>query len=147
MKAGACIIFFILHVMQIIMIFILLKDYSFVDPALYETISSQKSKDVFHIAMQIGRFDLLTSLLAVISIILALSAIFGFMEIRSKAGRIAHDAAKDEATKVAKDVAEDVATKAVVDVVTRLMPSYIDINNHEYADYGKAAGGENGHAK
>ncbi|MFV0798932.1 hypothetical protein OHI65_08540 [Brucella sp. MAB-22] len=120
MKAGACILFAVLHIAQIFLIIILLKNYNFVDPNLIDSVSKAKPNDTYSIAMQLGRFDLVTTLLTVISIIIALAALLGFLEIRSKTARIANDVAKDEAEKVAKQAAE-IAAKEVARSVAETM--------------------------
>lgn len=112
MKAGACILFAVLHIAQIFIIIILLKDYNFVDPNLIDSVASAKPNDAYSIAMQLGRFDLLTTLLTIISVMIALTALLGFLEVRNKTSRIANEVAKEEAAKVGKQAAE-IAAKEV----------------------------------
>lgn len=106
MSAKFCIAFCVLHIMQVVALFILFKDYKFVDPALYEAVKDAKSLDVFSIAAQLGRFDLAALFLGGTSIIIAIAAIFGFLEVRSKSVRVAIDTATMQAAKTAQEVAE-----------------------------------------
>lgn len=92
--------------MQIISILILYKDYRFVDPALYEAVKETKSLEVINVAAQLGRFDLAAMFLGGTSIIIAIAAIFGFLEVRSKSVRVAIETATLQAAKTAQDVAE-----------------------------------------
>ncbi len=98
--------FLALHIAQIIFIIALLKDYHFVDPALYDAVKAEKSRDIIQLAGQLGRFDMASMFLAGIAILLGMAAIFGFLEVRSKAIRVAKDEATLEAARVAQEVAE-----------------------------------------
>ncbi len=106
MSARFCIAFCVLHVLQVVAIIILFTDYKFVDPALYDAVKDAKSLDVFNVAAQLGRFDLAALFLGGTSIIIAIAAIFGFLEVRAKSVRVAIDTATLQAAKTAQEVAE-----------------------------------------
>lgn len=98
--------FVLLHIMQIIAIVMLFKEYHFVDPALYEAVKDQKSVDAMHVASQLGRFDMVSLILSMIGIFISLAAIFAFIEVRSRSVRVAAETAEREAARVAQEVAE-----------------------------------------
>lgn len=83
-----------LHIFAYIAIFMLYRDYHFVDPALYEAVKDQKSADAFHVASQLGRFDFASMILGCVSIFIALAAIFAFLEIKNRAEESARKAAQ-----------------------------------------------------
>lgn len=86
--------FCVAHIVSLVAIFMLYRDYNFVDPALYEAVKDQKSLDTLHVAVQIGRFDLASFFLGTVAILIALAAIFAFVEVKSRAERVAEEAAK-----------------------------------------------------
>lgn len=100
------IIFLTSHICQWFFIVCLVKQYPFVDRALYEKVHDASFPDTFSIAVQIGRFDFATLLLTVLGITLTLAGIFGFVEVRSRSEAAAIAAAKPIAHKVAKETAE-----------------------------------------
>lgn len=86
----------VLHIMQVVAIFILFNEYHFVDPALYESVKSAESRDVLNVATQLGRFDLVSMFLAVVTLFLGVIALAGFWTIRGAALRAAEAAAREE---------------------------------------------------
>lgn len=86
----------VLHIMQVVAIIILFNDYHFVDPAIYESVKNAESKNVLHVAAQLGRFDLVSMLLAVVTLFLGIIALAGFWMIRGAAVRAAENAAREE---------------------------------------------------
>lgn len=106
MSARFCIAFCVLHILQVVAIAILYTDYKFVDPALYEAVKDTKSLDVVNVAAQLGRFDLASLFLGGTSLVIAIAAVFGFLEVRSKSVRVATEVASLQAEKTAQEVAE-----------------------------------------
>lgn len=82
------------HVVQCAIILTLLKEFHFVDPALYDEVMAAKSNDVIHVASELGRFDMASLLLGIVSILIALAAIFGFAEVRWRSEKKAEETAR-----------------------------------------------------
>lgn len=91
---GWRIFFTVSVIMQWIAIWILFGDYHFVDPALYEQVKSKASLDAISVASQIGRFDLASMFLAIVSILLGIGGIVGFIEVRFRTGKLAEETAR-----------------------------------------------------
>lgn len=91
---GWRIAFGIAHLIQFVLLFTLLKDYHFVDPALYSSVKDTESLNAIHVAAELGRFDLASMFLAGVSLLLGVAAIFGFVEVRWRSEKRAEDAAR-----------------------------------------------------
>lgn len=76
------------------LIWLLLKSYHFVDPALYNEVKDQTSLDAIRVASELGRFDLASMFLGGISILLGIAAIFGFVEVRTRSAERAEATAR-----------------------------------------------------
>ncbi|ANL52884.1 hypothetical protein [Rhizobium phaseoli] len=104
---GWRIAFIVAHIIEIIVIWTLLKDYHFVDQSLYQAVETTKSSDALHVAVQLGRFDMISIFFAGVSILIGIAAIFGFAEVRSRSEKRAEEAAKPIAAQIARSVAEN----------------------------------------
>lgn len=95
----------------------LFKDYHFVDGALYEEVASADGKNSLAIAIELGRLDFLSALLAIIGIMVGLGAIVGYAEVRWRAieqGRqAAVPAAEGEARKVVDELLPSLVAREV----------------------------------
>lgn len=108
---------FTLHAMWFVAFLVLAKDYHFVDPTLYDAVLASKEREVFSLAVQLGRLDFLNSVLAILALVIAGGAIFGILEVR-KGAEIKAEAA-------ARAVAEGVSAKVAEKEVERLLPSIV----------------------
>jgi len=91
---GWRIAFIVAHLIEGVLLWTLLKDYHFVDPALYDEVKDKTSLDAIRVASELGRFDLASMFLAGISILLGVAAIFGFVEVRFRSEKRAEEAAR-----------------------------------------------------
>lgn len=89
--------FFALHIVQFIFIGVLLTKKPFVDPALYKDVKSTADADVLNIAVQLGRLDLASMSLALVGLILAVSAVFAYFVY----GHVVERTAKRETGEIA----------------------------------------------
>jgi len=85
---------FALHSCWLIAFIVLVKDYHFVDPALYDAVLGAKQRDVFALAVQLGRLDFMNSVLALLALVIAGGAVFGILEVRKAAEMRAESTAK-----------------------------------------------------
>lgn len=115
--------FFVAHVVQGILLFVLLWHYDFVRASstvpgsvfalIGQQIPSDRIKeaiehpDALKIAYDVGVLELLSLGLTLFSITIAILAVFGFWMIRAAALKAAADAAAPEAAKMAKQVAQE----------------------------------------
>ncbi len=59
------------------------KDYHFVDPTLYESVRAKSDRDALSVAVQLGRLDLLSVMIGLLSFVVALATLFGFWFYRN----------------------------------------------------------------
>lgn len=138
--------FFVWSLLQSFALIALYKDYHFVDPALYDRVKATGSKDVLDVAVQLGRFDLISMFLGTIALLIGVMAVSGFWMIRGAAIRAAEEAAKleakSQATLVSEKIAEDVARRyleekapALVETVLKFQgivrPAQVDLTKAE----------------
>jgi len=71
-----------------------------VDPALYDEAARRNSADALHFALQVGRLDIVSLMLAIYAVFAGVATIFGFVEIRQRATAAARLSAEDEAKKL-----------------------------------------------
>ena len=83
--------------------------------------------DTIAIAAQLGRFDLVSLLLAAIGLILVLGGLFAFFNFRA----IAKTRATEEASKVAEAVAERVANEYLQKELPDVMKAYREMMDSE----------------
>ena|SRR5579872_6968396 len=79
--------------------------------------------DALSVASQLGRLDLVTILLGVISVLIVFGGIVAFFEVRSKAKKAAIEAAAG----VAATTAEGVANKYLQDQLPLILQEYQDL--------------------
>lgn len=89
----------------------LYNDYNFVDPALYKTVEKDGGNDTLKVAVQLGRFDLVSMLLAIVTLLIGIFAVSGFWMIRGAAIKAAEEAALAEAKKQSEATAKETAEK------------------------------------
>lgn len=132
--------FIVVHIVQISILLTLLKNFNFVDPALYDAVVDQKSLDAMHVAAQLGRFDMASMVLAMIGIFISLAAIFAFLEVRSRSVRVAEESARAEAKIVAERVAKEAAEQSMKPVANRIVEEFFDNRGIDFnklaVDYG-----------
>lgn len=75
-------------------------DFHFVDPLSFAQIKSLEDVDVLNAAVQIGRLDLVSMLLAIFGLLIAIATVFGFIEVRKQAAEKAENVAKEVANRV-----------------------------------------------
>ena len=85
------------HLVTLVAIWALFSSHNVVDPALYRAVVKTESLDALQVATQLGRLDVVSSILAMFGILIGLAAIFGFAEVRVRAKEVAGDVARDEA--------------------------------------------------
>lgn len=108
---------FTLHAMWFAAFLVLAKDYHFVDPTLYDAVLAANEREVFSLAVQLGRLDFLNSVLAILALVIAGGAIFGILEVRK--------GAEVKAEAAAKVVAEGISAKVAEKEVERILPSVV----------------------
>lgn len=91
-------------------------------------------RDALHMAMELGRLDLISAILAIIGILIGILAIVGFGYIHYRVDKIA----SDRADEVAKEVAEEYNKKRDLEESNRekqsempIPPEDVDISNVE----------------
>jgi hypothetical protein len=77
--------------------------------------------DTISVLAQLGRFDLVSMLLACIGILIALGAIVGYIQVTAKVKTAATKAAVDEPRKIAETEAREEVRKIVPSMLRRLM--------------------------
>jgi hypothetical protein len=107
MRGVAILTFAVLHVLQLVLLAVLVKDYHFVDPALYDTIKTQDGRDVLYVASQLGRFDLVSLFLGAGGLFLGAAALGGFWMVRSAAVSAADAAAREESNTLVPKLARE----------------------------------------
>ncbi|WP_377277222.1 hypothetical protein [Rhizobium sp. R86522] len=102
-------------------VIVLLSNHQFVDRALYDEVKTAQGKNSLSIAIELGRLDFASSLIALVGILVGVGALFGYIEVRSRAAREAREAAipiaKEEATRIAREEAERVARAVAAEIV------------------------------
>lgn len=63
-------------------------------------LQKQQALDSVQTAAELGRLDVVTIILAVLSVVLAVGALIGFIEVRTKALQVARDSAREEAARI-----------------------------------------------
>ncbi|MEM5500762.1 hypothetical protein WNY59_04075 [Ahrensia kielensis] len=105
----------IVHILWLFLFIVLSRDYHFVDPTLYDAVAGSKEREIFSLAVQLGRLDFLNSILAILAVIIGLSAVLGIVEVRKGAEMKAEDAAKSVAKETAEKEAPIEARRATED--------------------------------
>lgn len=82
-----------LHVVTLTAVWVLFWRQGIVDPRMYEEAKRDNAADALHFALQVGRLDIISLILAAFGIFAGVAAIFGFIEVRHRA----KDSAREEA--------------------------------------------------
>jgi hypothetical protein len=109
--------FLALHIATGFFLWGILRDFHFVDPSLLADVNSEEKANVLNLAVQIGRLDFVSAILAMFGILVGLAAIFGIVEVRNRA--------EERARLTAKEIAENVAIIAAREEVQRSLPSIV----------------------
>ncbi|MER8509135.1 hypothetical protein [Mesorhizobium sp. M0199] len=145
MRDGWGPFFLALHVATIVFLIAVLKQYHFVDPALYEAVKDAKSADILELASQLGRFDLVSMLLGMFGILLGLGAIVGFSELRFRAREVAGETAQIEARTALAEFLNNSAPSIIRAHVDLIVSPSSSSNGDEVADaYKEEAKDKNG---
>ena len=102
-----------LHIVWAILFVALIRDYHFVDPTLYESVQSAKQREVFALAVQLGRLDFLNAVIAILAVVFGVGALFGIVEVRKNAEHKAEEAAVPVAEKAAKSTVSELLPSMV----------------------------------
>jgi Na+-transporting methylmalonyl-CoA/oxaloacetate decarboxylase gamma subunit len=103
-------------------VYVLLSDHQFVDQALYDEVKTAEGKNSLSIAIELGRLDFASSLIALVGILVGIGALFGYFEVRSRAASEAREAAIPVATEEAKRAAQIEAAKVAERVANEIIP-------------------------
>jgi len=128
-----------LHVCWAMAILVLLKDYHFVDPTLYDAVAGAKEREIFSLAAQLGRLDFLNSVLAMLAIVIGLGAIIGIIEVRKGAEQKAEDVAIKAAEKIAKDALNEQLPSMVARAVYSNMNARMKLGENDTSENDLAA--------
>ncbi|RWI11521.1 hypothetical protein [Mesorhizobium sp.] len=87
--------FVALHIATAIAIAVLMGNYHFVDPSLMKDVATSAQADSLNLASQIGRLDVLTLSITVLSILIAVATILGFWFYRGVVEQRATDEVRE----------------------------------------------------
>ncbi|RWB29148.1 MAG: hypothetical protein EOQ42_25860 [Mesorhizobium sp.] len=87
--------FLALHIATAIAIVVLMGNYHFVDPSLMNDVVAGSHSDSLNLASQIGRLDVLTLSITVLSILIAVATILGFWFYRGVVDQRATDEVRE----------------------------------------------------
>lgn len=102
-----------LHIIWGTLFVVLVQDYHFVDPALYESVRSTEQREVFALAVQLGRLDFLNAVIAILAVVFGVGALFGIVEVRRNAEQKAEEAAVPVAENTAKATVQELLPSMV----------------------------------
>lgn len=68
----------VLHVLWFCALLVVVTDYHFVDAALYDSVLKRNEGDIFELAVQLGRLDLVSLMIGVFSVAIAVATVIGF---------------------------------------------------------------------
>lgn len=123
MRRGWVVFFLGLHIVTAIFLLSLILDFHFVDPSLLNDLRKSSDRDVLNVAVQIGRLDFVSAILAMFGILTGLAAIFGFIEVRNRAEDRARITAIEIAGKIARSEAREEVRRSLPAIVAREMLS------------------------
>lgn len=81
------------------------------DPNLWLFMIDKGYRDAVHAALSLGRLDLITTLLAIVTVIFSVFAIIGFGYVKARSEQIAKEAGEEVAEKVALRLSREVNEK------------------------------------
>lgn len=99
----------------------------FSDPRLWELMINDAYRDSIHVALSLGRLDAITTLLAIITIILSLIAAVGFNHVRVRSEQISRDTAIEVATSLAKEEARKIVLEEIRSISEEIRSNYRDL--------------------
>ena len=102
-----------LHIVSLVGIGVLFHENGIVDPALYDQASRGNAADALQFALQVGRLDIVSLMLAIYAVFAGVATIFGFVEIRQRATAAARSSAEDEAKKLIHDFLDNQAPSLI----------------------------------
>lgn len=111
-----------LHVVAFVLIGCLIAKDGFVDPAMYDEAKKASTVDALHLALQVGRLDIVSLMVAFYAIFAGVAAVFGFIEVRQRAVTVAGVAAEEEAKRLIQDFLDNKAPGIIREHVEFLTP-------------------------
>lgn len=108
-------LFAALHLVTLLLLVAVISDYHFIEPALMAEVRAQDGLDTIAVASQLGRFDLVSLLLAAFALLALLGGLFAFGYVRG------------ESYATARQAAEEITEKRLKDLLTEFRNSYEDL--------------------
>jgi len=102
----------------------------FSDPRLWNLMIDEQYRDSIHVALSLGRLDSITTLLAIVTIILSVFAAIGFNYIKVRSEQIASEASKEtveEVTALAKEEARKIVLEEIKFISEEIRANYRDL--------------------
>ncbi len=102
----------------------------FSDPRLWNLMIDEQYRDSIHVALSLGRLDSITTLLAIITIILSVFAAIGFNYVKVRSEQIASEASREtinEVTTLAKNEARKIVLEEIKFISEEIRTNYRDL--------------------
>ncbi|MEQ8655895.1 MAG: hypothetical protein RIC24_01140 [Hyphomicrobiales bacterium] len=103
---------------------------------LQSLIDRAEGSDAIMLSGQLGRLDFVSAVLAALAIILVFGGIFGFLEVRYRAKKVAEETARNECREIAKQLLKSHINDELPDEVRKLVEA-IDSEVRKGGDYGE----------
>lgn len=131
-------IFLAFHLVAGVFIVVLVGDYHFVDPALLNDITKSGRTDSLNVANQLGRLDVLTIAITLLSIVIAAATILGFWYYRGVVEQRAVDEVRERLPMLVDEFVKrnpHIMTKAVRDNASIFQGSFAgESGGSDFAD-------------
>lgn len=115
-----------LHLATLFFLVMVICEFNFVPASLYEAAKNEDAADALHFAVQVGRLDVVSLLLALFGLLFGVSAIFAFVFVKERAEVQARLSAEKEAKRVATEVAEKLVKEISPPLVRREVARFND---------------------